>query len=149
MPTPLRNDFDAFLFASIGEDSSGIPVSLLTVLARLDIDPWEEAASLAQLPIDAARERLAFLLATMPNGREPDESVTIATRLVALLHQAPASQVRSTETPVLRAVAAQPGRIRPQIYLLIALVIMLVWQWAVASRQPRFPADDTYASEQT
>ena len=149
MPTPLRNDFDAFLFASTGEDTSGIPVSLLTVLARLDIDPWEEAASLAQLPIDSARERLAFLLATMPNGREPGESVTIATRLVALLHQAPAPRVPSTEPPVLRAVAAQPRRIRPQIYLLIALIIMLVWQWAVASRQPRSPADDTYATEQT
>jgi hypothetical protein len=139
MKTPLRNDFDAFLFAPIGKDAGGIPVSLLTALARLDIDAWEEAASLAHMPTKSATHRLASLLAKLPNGPEPGEAVRIATRLVELLHPAPVPPVRSAEAPPLRVVAAQSRRVGPAIYFLIALIIMLVWQWIEAIRQPRFP----------
>jgi hypothetical protein len=140
MPTALRNDFDAFLLAPIGKDAGGMPVSLLTALARLDIDAWEEAADLARQPPESATERLGSLLATLPNGPERGEALRIATRLVELLHQAPAPRLRSTDAPPLSAVAAQPRKVGPAIYFLIALIIMLVWQWAAASRQPRFPA---------
>ncbi len=140
MTTPLRNDFDAFLLAPIGKDASGMPVSLLTALARLDIDAWEEAASLARQSPESATERLTSLLATLPNGPEPGEAARIATRLVELLHHAPVPRVRFAEAPPLRAVAAQSRRVGPAIYLLIALIIMLVWQWIEAIRQPRFPA---------
>ena len=140
MTTPLRNDFDSFLLAPIGRDGSGMPVSLLTALARLDIDAWEEAAVLARQPSESATERLASLLTTLPNGPEPGEAVRIATRLVALLHEAAAPRLPSAEAPLLRAAAAQSRRVGPAIYFLIALVIMLVWQWIEAIRQPRFPA---------
>ena len=139
MTTPLRNDFDAFLLAPIGKDAGGMPVSLLTALARLDIDAWEEAADLARQSSESATERLASLLTTLPNGPEPGEAVRVATRLVALLHETPAPRVRSAEAPPLRAVAAQSRRVGPAIYFLIALLIMLVWQWIVTIRQPRFP----------
>ena len=33
MTATLRTDFDAFLFASIGEDTNGMPLTLLSVLA--------------------------------------------------------------------------------------------------------------------
>ncbi|MDF2117845.1 hypothetical protein PY365_19885 [Roseiarcaceae bacterium H3SJ34-1] len=49
-----RSKFDDFLFAPVGEDRNGMIVSLLSALARLDIDPWEEAAELARLPTEAA-----------------------------------------------------------------------------------------------
>lgn len=45
----LTPKFDDFLFARI-EENGETPLSVLSVLARLGIDPWEEAASLAQLP---------------------------------------------------------------------------------------------------
>ena len=46
----LNASFDDFLFASIGEEASGMPLSVASVLARLGIDPWFEAGHLARLP---------------------------------------------------------------------------------------------------
>jgi hypothetical protein len=42
--SPLGSEFDGFLYARIGEDSNGMLLSVLAALARLDVDPWEEAA---------------------------------------------------------------------------------------------------------
>ena len=66
MTATLRTDFDAFLFAPIGEDTNGMPLTLLSVLARLGIDPWEEAADLAHLPLEPALQRLSSRLEAMP-----------------------------------------------------------------------------------
>jgi hypothetical protein len=46
----LGSEFDNFLFASIGESRNGMLLSVLSALARLDLDPWQEAAELARLP---------------------------------------------------------------------------------------------------
>ena len=43
----LGSEFDDFLYAPIGEDRNGMLLSVLSALARLDIDPWQEAAKLA------------------------------------------------------------------------------------------------------
>ena len=51
-------EFNDFLFAPIGEDRNGMLVSVLSGLARLDVDPWQEAADLAQLPGETATQRL-------------------------------------------------------------------------------------------
>ena len=63
--SPLNpNDpaFERFLFASVGEDLNGAKVTMLSVLARLNLDPWEEAAGLAASRRDAAVSRLGMLL---------------------------------------------------------------------------------------
>lgn len=54
----LGSEFDAFLFAPVGDDENGMALSVLSALARLSVDPWLEAASLAQLPEHSAIERL-------------------------------------------------------------------------------------------
>jgi hypothetical protein len=54
-------EFDQFLGASIGEDRNGTGLSVLSALARLDVDPWKEATSLARLPREAAAVRLTEL----------------------------------------------------------------------------------------
>ena len=43
-------EFDKFLYAPIREDRNGTPLSVLSALARLDVDPWQEALSLALMP---------------------------------------------------------------------------------------------------
>jgi hypothetical protein len=43
----LGSEFDDFLFPPIGEDRNDTPVSVLLALARLDMDPWQEAAESA------------------------------------------------------------------------------------------------------
>lgn len=56
-------EFDRFLHASVGEDRNGYAVTVLSALARLGLDPWEETAELIALRRDDARARLAALLA--------------------------------------------------------------------------------------
>jgi hypothetical protein len=87
VPTSVPgSEFNDFLFASIGEDSNGMLVSVLSGLARSDVDPWQEAAKLAQLPGEAATRELAALIGALPDGSAPSSDPrTIATRLVALL----------------------------------------------------------------
>ena len=82
----LGPEFDNFLFAPIGEDRNGMLLSVLSALTRLDVDPWQEAAKLARLPVEAAARRLAGLLAGLPVGAtaHPDPGPTAA-RLIALL----------------------------------------------------------------
>ena len=45
----LAAEFDDFLFASIGEERNGMLLSVVSALARLNVDPWQGAANLAQL----------------------------------------------------------------------------------------------------
>ncbi len=56
-------EFERFLHASVGEDRNGYVVTVLSTLARLDLDPWKETAELVTLGRDAARARLGTLLA--------------------------------------------------------------------------------------
>jgi hypothetical protein len=81
-----RSDLNNFLFADVGVESSGMTLSVLSVLARLGMDPWQEAARLAQMPRTAAVEGLARIIAAMPSSlwSLPD-ATAIAARLVALL----------------------------------------------------------------
>lgn len=82
----IESRFDHFLYAVVREDPGDMPLTVLSVLARLDIDPWKEAASLAQLPGDAAARALAALIWALPKGSEtPQGSETIAARLITLL----------------------------------------------------------------
>ncbi len=80
------SEFHSFLFAPIGQDSNGLPLSVISAIARLDLDPWQEAATLAGLPADKAVEKVLALFRTVPDQTlsEPDRG-TMASRLIALL----------------------------------------------------------------
>jgi len=56
---PDGRDDDAFLFAEVGEDRTGAAVSVLPLLARLDLEPWTEALKLSHLDQVSAQARLA------------------------------------------------------------------------------------------
>jgi len=82
----LNARFDDFLFASIGEEASGMPLSVASVLARLGTDPWVEAGRLARLPQAKATEALAAMIAQVPMpGWQPSEVPGIVARLIPLL----------------------------------------------------------------
>jgi hypothetical protein len=55
---PHKPEFDPFLQAYIGEDRNGNAVTVLSALARLELEPWEEAAALMALEKRAACSRL-------------------------------------------------------------------------------------------
>ena len=82
----FRPEFGDFLYAQIGADADEMPLSVLSALSRLDVDPWEEAAEMSELPRDAAAHRLSSLIARLPGGRWAQlDSQAIADRLVELL----------------------------------------------------------------
>jgi hypothetical protein len=85
-PVFLGGEFDAFLFAPVGADAAGTSITLVSLLARLDLDPWDEAACLTRLPGAIATQKLAALISKFPEipGLRLDSS-TIAARLTALL----------------------------------------------------------------
>ena len=144
----LRKDFDEFLFAPVGVDASGMPLTLLSLLARLGIDPWEEAAELAHLSREPAMLRLTSRLEAMPNGpASAADTVNIATRLIALLHRAPLPkaalpEARQPQTQTQKAVNTSKG-VKIGLYWLIGLIFLLVAQWALSSRPAQPPMDTT------
>ena len=82
----IEPEFDKFLGASIGEDRNGPGLSVLSAFARLNVDPWQEATSLARMPSDAAAARLTELIEALP--RAPANAIPsriMAAHLVALL----------------------------------------------------------------
>ncbi len=54
--------FEPFLGASVGEDEKGMNVTVLSMLARLNVDPWDEASDLALMQDASARQRLEALM---------------------------------------------------------------------------------------
>ena len=84
---PVRSlHLDRFLHATVGLEHGGMDLSVLSMLARLDRDPWAEAARLASLPRAAAAASLADAIASLPmSAWPPAEAGAIAQRLVPLL----------------------------------------------------------------
>jgi hypothetical protein len=81
-----NSDLNGFLLAEIGVEGSGLNLSVISALARLGLDPWQEAGRLARLPRGAAVEGLAKLIAAMPASLwSLADATVIAARLVALL----------------------------------------------------------------
>jgi hypothetical protein len=87
----LHSDLNGFLFAPIGREESGVPLSVLSALARLDLDPWAEGARLTNLPKEAAARALTALIARFPADRRSSSDLhEVAARLVELLPKPPA-----------------------------------------------------------
>src|SRR6202035_5369162 len=83
---PEHPEMDPFLFASVGEEIEGIPLSVLSALSRLDMDPRREAARLSHLARDAAVDQLARMIARLPDRHWTTLEIRkIAAGLVALL----------------------------------------------------------------
>src|ERR1041384_7706393 len=82
------SNLNRFRYASICEDGNGVQLSVLSALARANVDPWEEAARLATMPKATAEEALAAILhhASALNYDQP-EAEAVAARLITLLPQ--------------------------------------------------------------
>ena len=123
-------EFDKFLGAPIGPGRNGTPLSVLSALARLDVDPWQEAASLARMPRDTAAMRLTALIVALPGEPTKDvPAMTIAADLVALLPKAASFTVGSSDG-VFAAVGPQQAQIR---FALGALAIMAMIALALSA----------------
>ena len=93
--------FDRFLQAPFDEDPHQKFLTVVSVLARLDLDPWHEAAVLAQLSPAAATKRLVTLFEKLPNpAAVPRDAARTAMRLVELLPRKGRDPEPESESPV-------------------------------------------------
>jgi hypothetical protein len=124
------SEFDEFLYASMGVESNGSLLSVLSALARLNVDPWEEASRLAQLPREAAIRFLANLIAAQQNGSsariEPEMQARHLTALLphSIASNSPASNPISTVMTIGRR-----NLMRYVAYYIVLTMFFLGAQW--------------------
>lgn len=133
----LGSQFDDFLFAVVGEDRNGTALCVVSILARMGLDPWAEAASLAAVSGEMAAQRLTPLLAALPQPiLQQTSAETTAIRLIALLPHRVISHVRLSVQESGVAPAAQPRSYINVILIAIYMILSLGIQFAIARRGP-------------
>ena len=134
----FKPEFGDFLYAAIAADRNEMPLTVLSALSRLDVDPWKEAAELSELPKDAATQRLASLIARLPGGRwSVADSKAIADRLIELLPRRSRSSVQSGRK------AQGPQQMTGSPVLLICAALALVAVISATSCQRSTRNDET------
>lgn len=119
-----------FLGAPVGEDRTGTSVSVLSMFARLNVDPWNEASDLAKMQEAPARQRLVALLARFEDVPTllPDQG-RVASGLLAFLPNRAKTTRPSGTAPVARSVKLPTGA---PVYWIIAAALFLGWIWTLA-----------------
>ena len=142
----FRPEFNDFFYAPIGAYRSEMPLSVLSALARLDLDPWQEASELSDLPKDTAKQRLASLIARLPGGRWAQaDSRAIAERLIDLLPRR-----SSSKAPIAQPIAQKANGLREMTgstfaRILICAALAVTALIIAASREPSSRGDHTDA----
>ena len=121
-----KSEFDPFLHAPVGEERNGMLLSVLSALARLDVDPWQEAATLTKMPAPDATLRLTSLLLSLPSDAATMLAPSTVLRLIALLPKEPLRDSRPREMSV--NVTARYWMVA--FYFLMAFVLMFAEQFA-------------------
>jgi len=117
----FQPEFDGFLFATIGEGGNGMLLSVVSALARLDLDPWQEAAALDKMPREAATRKLASLIAKLPSEQlEKLDWRTTAARLIALLPK------KKTEATTMPEQSAEADGLKPTVIFGVIVISLLV-----------------------
>jgi hypothetical protein len=86
LSTLKNSGLNKFLFAEVGTELNGSPLTILSMLARLGKDPWAEAARWTRLPKTVMIDCLAGSISQMPLSPQAiiDARIT-AVRLILLL----------------------------------------------------------------
>lgn len=152
LPAVLPPDLNLFLFAGVGVERNGMTLTVLSALARLDLDPWDEAGRLSRLSRAQAADKFAGRLAMLPAmpgwPQETTAETTAETaagtaaRLVALLPQngrlRPAPEEPATET--LRALRRRAA-LRALLVVAVMLALAAIGHWAAADIGAAAPQD--------
>jgi hypothetical protein len=136
-PSTLPRGYDDFLYAPIGEDGNGMPLTVLSALARLNVDPWEAAADLSRLPEDAARRQFTSMIAALPGHHATlADPAAISRRLIARLpHRAPRLGGSGDAVLAIRVVSLSPtGAVL--LFTAFYVAMMFFGQWMAPSRSP-------------
>ena len=125
--TPMLPEFDPFLFASVGEELEGVPLSELSALSQLGLDPRDEAARLSHLTKEAATDQLTRMIARLSDRRWTlSEARRIAGGLIERLPPTTAGKPERLETGVERAPRSKASPFLLYLALLTALLVSLI-----------------------
>jgi len=135
--------YNEFLYAPICEDADGTRLSILSALARMNVDPWEEATTLAAMPRAIAQSTLISTLDLL-SGRswKPAEAEMVAARLLGLLPVG--AEERNAAGGEIAGVAAQ--RIS---YWVVWLVFAMAISFLSPHHQPTTVADQSKSISRT
>ncbi len=136
--TAAGTEFDAFLYATIADERDGEPLTVLSALARQDVDPWDEAARLARLPLEAATLSLRKIIGALaPSSAVRPDSGATAARLIALLPHRVTNRPAPTAANQVAGMGMNPLVIRRYVLLYVALAALtLLSHWLSAPPEP-------------
>ena len=133
--------FQNFLYAPICQDQEGMTLSVLSALARQDVDPWIEAARLSLLPKETAVKQITDLLDGLPRRTLAClDRVEVAARLSALLPRDAGFKIsgmlQSPETET------QPQTVSSfnWRFLYIYLCLVLLMNWLMVESRSQTPS---------
>jgi hypothetical protein len=131
---PLGPEFEPFLYAVVCDDGNGMPLTIISAIARTGADPWIEAARIAKLPKAVALD----VLARMVPERSGADGAAIANRLFALLPVARANR----NVPFVGAKASARKTNAPRWSPLVPAFLMLLLGLALVSAFRKTPHRD-------
>jgi hypothetical protein len=136
----LPSAYDDFLYALVGESTHGALLTVLSVLARQNLDPWKEAADLSRMPQETAAHRLISMIAASPGQSSAADQAAVADRLIALL---PGHIAAVDGAPNVLHGEPAVHRSPPAINLVVITIyigVMVLSQWIAMSIFERSPA---------
>lgn len=128
--TYLGHEFNDFLYAPIYVEKNGMPLTVLSALARHNVDPWHEAAQLVILPERSAILRLTSLILALPDTPDmPFNIEAIIVHLIKLLprHGSPLLTPVNTVTTIIRIKNSS-------LLMLFVVFILLILSMQLISR---------------
>ena len=135
----VTSRYNDFLFAPICDEPGGKWLSVLSALARMNVDPWDEAARLTALSTADARKTLVSTLNLLPDTlQRPAETEILAARLVALLP-------KKDEATASKAAVIGQGHAQRAIFWLVWLCFAILMSFL----SPHQPAPTTSAGDST
>ena len=120
-----NSDLSAFLYADVGDERNGMALTVVSTIARIGRDPWEEASRLAALPKASATSQLAQIIHDVPTTNwNLAEASAIASRLVQLL-PTNSGTVVSHSTSSFRRLIFGPAGAATLIYAALAAILIV------------------------
>ncbi|HVJ54939.1 MAG TPA: hypothetical protein VM689_20940 [Aliidongia sp.] len=135
----LPDEYDKFLFANIGEQKNGAPLSIVTAFARLELDPWDEAARLAKMPAASAAAALGLIITNMSDFAGAAEIPKLSAQLIELLPKRNLEIAQAANALAVSSRRLKPdweqafrvaGRINPRWSwgILLTVVALIAWR---------------------
>ena len=140
---PPATSFNAFLYASVGDDKNGMVLTVLSAFARQDVDPWEQAADLSRLSPGLAVRKLAEMFESVPGLSSPADRANLAGRLVALLPPGVDGANRAYARPHDPPTAARPPLAAIVSMILLYGALMCMGEWLSLGMSASIPAESS------